>query len=465
LVRKELHYAATAIVAMAMAGSAALAWHHIRTTSIWYDEAITLLTLAGHARPDWSGNIPQFDGSAGFAQILSDLYRFDVHPPLYFWAAAVWRFFAGHSLESIRSLSALFILASIWLLYRTAATFPMRYPAFPAMIYAFSGAAIGYAYTARSYAMAEFLIVLTIYCAQRKSAWTGVVAAACVAVHYFSALCVGPILMVYCGARWDTDRRWSILTGCSFIAVAASLLPLVLVQIGARPDQYAAPASIAAEVKAALTGSFEAGFPSSTVGWLRKAAMMVVAVCAIAGAFRSFRRHVGVAAIAWTAFIAGFFLLEFLTHKSIANMPVAYYFGFTAPLLALVLGFAVDEAPRMLPVLAGLIIVSIATRMVPIVPSADFRSIVAAIRPRCHDCVIVVGVGSGRGVPGSVAYEAGNIPVLVLDSGIDRIVERARTFRGVYFIPSNEALTAPIELAFISKLRLQPASGYFTAVP
>ena len=119
----------------------------------------------------------------------------------------------------------------------------------------------------------------------------------------------------------------------------------------------------------------------------------------------------------------------------------------------------------MLPLLAGLLIVSMATGLIPVVTGWNIRNIVAEIRADCRDCVIVVGAGSGRGVPGSVAYEAGNIPVLVLDSSIDRIAGRAHAFRRMYFIPSGEALTAPIELAFIRRFGLLPTSGYYTTVP
>jgi len=457
---------AAVAVAVAMAGSALLAWYHIRTTSIWYDETITLLTVAGHALPNWSLGFGRFEGSANFTRILTDLYRYDVHPPLYFWTVAIWRVWAGHSIESIRLLSAVFIVASIWLLYRVASMFPMRWPAVPALIYAISGAAIGYAYTARSYAMANFLIVLTIYWAQRKCAWTGVIAASCIAVHYFSALCIVPILLVHCCERWKTDRRWSVLTASSFAVLCALLLPLALVHLRARPDQYAATASFLGDLKAMLSGSFSTGFASSSAGLVRKATQFTVAALLLAGAIFSVRRRVTVVSLTLVAFVAGFFFLSVLTHKPVANMPTSYYFGFIAPVLALLIGFGVDAIPQLTPVLAGLLIVSTATSR-PIVPaSVNYRAVVEAIRPRCSGCSIVVGAGFGRGVPGSVLYEAAGIPILVLNrSNFVRIIDQAGKLSSVFFIPSKEAVSAPLEREFIEILKLRPVSGYFAVAP
>jgi hypothetical protein len=459
------HTAQTWIIVLALTVAAVLALRHIRAASIWYDETITLLTLTGHAVPDWSGNSSQFEGTAGIARILRDLYRFDVHPPLYFWTAAAWRVVAGPSLEALRLLSALFVLASIWLLYRVASDLPIRHPALPALVYAFSGAATQYAYTARAYGMAVFLIILTLYGAQRQKVWTGLAAASCIAVHYFSALCVGPLVIFFCFVDWKDHRRWSLWTACSFLIVAASLTPLVLVHFSARPDQYVAPAFLASGLRAIVTGAFGAAFPGSSVMLLRLAALLCVALCAAGGVLQSLRKGVPIPSIVWAAYITGFFLLALLTHRSVSQMPVGYYLGFSAPFLALLLGFGIDAIPQIQPVLIGLLIFSAATRMSPYVPAGDSRSMIAAIRPACRGCVIVVGAGFGRGFPGSIKYEAGNLPVLVLSDNFASTVKQAQAFPSVYFVPSNEPPTAKLEKEFIQVLRLRPVAGYYAAVP
>jgi Dolichyl-phosphate-mannose-protein mannosyltransferase len=201
------------IVLATLVASAVVAWWHIRSVTIWYDEAITLLTTSGHAIPDWSLGMQQFKPSADLPKILSDLYKYDVHPPLYFWTLAIWRVLFGGSLDVARALSALFTLGSLALLYRYAIEVGIRWPSVPVVIYALSAAGLRYAYNARPYAMATFLIVLTLYLAHRKSKWTGICAAACVATHYFAALCVGPIVAIGCLLCWKTNRRWGFVDG------------------------------------------------------------------------------------------------------------------------------------------------------------------------------------------------------------------------------------------------------------
>jgi hypothetical protein len=82
--------------------SALMAWIHLRSASIWYDEVITLLTTSGHA------NARLVAPTANLVKIVSDLYTRDVHPPLYFCTLAISRMIFGGSLEATRALSALF---------------------------------------------------------------------------------------------------------------------------------------------------------------------------------------------------------------------------------------------------------------------------------------------------------------------------------------------------------------------
>ena len=163
------------IVVLTIVASAVVAWLHIRSGSIWYDEALTLLMTSGRATlEDWSLGMGQFKPTANLFKILSQLYTYDVHPPLYFWLLAVWRVLLGSSLEVARMFSAFFTLAVLALLYRYAVGLGLRWPCVPVVVYAASAAGLRYAYNARPYAMATFLIILTLYLAYRKSKWTGV---------------------------------------------------------------------------------------------------------------------------------------------------------------------------------------------------------------------------------------------------------------------------------------------------
>src|SRR5690348_12099491 len=67
-----------------------------------YDEQYTLFLTAGTARPAWpetafaAGAVRVIQsGHATLTGIALDLRRTDVHPPLYFWAVALWREAAG----------------------------------------------------------------------------------------------------------------------------------------------------------------------------------------------------------------------------------------------------------------------------------------------------------------------------------------------------------------------------------
>jgi len=184
------------VAAVIIACAALLAWIHLRNASIWYDEAITLLTTSGHAQVDWSLGETQFQPTADLGKILLDLRNQDVHPPLYFWTLAIWRVLFGASLEVARSFSAFFIVATLALLFPVAQQAGVRPAWIPVAVYGASSAGMWYAYDARPYAMATFLIVLTQFLAHRNSRWTGVCAAAAVATHYFAVLCVLPVLAV-----------------------------------------------------------------------------------------------------------------------------------------------------------------------------------------------------------------------------------------------------------------------------
>ncbi len=79
-----------------------------------YDEGYTMLLAAGTPRPAWPAGIfiaaearAVFAGHAGLAEIARDLRHTDVHPPLYFWTVAGWRWLAGPSLFGVRLLSVL----------------------------------------------------------------------------------------------------------------------------------------------------------------------------------------------------------------------------------------------------------------------------------------------------------------------------------------------------------------------
>src|SRR3954452_16159987 len=97
----------------------------VLTAAAWlrsaeYDEQYTLFLTAGTPRPAWpeaafpAGLVRRLDSAqAGLASIIHDLRATDVHPPLYFWAFAIWRRLFGPDLFTGRLFSVVCGLLSL----------------------------------------------------------------------------------------------------------------------------------------------------------------------------------------------------------------------------------------------------------------------------------------------------------------------------------------------------------------
>jgi len=451
----------TWIVFATVLASLAAAWVHSHNASIWYDEAITLLTASGHAKLNWALGMGQFQPSAHFRTILSELYQQDVHPPLYFWTLAVWRVVFGESLEVARGLSAVFTLGTLVTLYRVATRLQMKWPSVPVVIYAASAVGLRYAYNARPYAMASFLIVLTLLLALKGSRWTGVCAAACVATHYFAALCVVPILVFECAERWKSNRRWAVVTVASFAICCAPLLPLLRVHLFARPQQYPIFGAFPRELWALLKGSMEGAMPST---WLPHWGFaLCVSACFVAlGCWWCRKRGDFLLPFIYLAFLMGFFVLAILTNKSIAKMPTDYYLGLAVPMVALLIGFGVNTAPRASSLLAAVVVAGTVTS-VSMTKSKDYRTMVQQIRSECPECPILVGVGYAGAIPACVLYEAkgANVFLLKPQDTVGEALERMGDPTDLVLVPANEPATGRLEREFIQDFPAVERKGYF----
>jgi 4-amino-4-deoxy-L-arabinose transferase-like glycosyltransferase len=458
------------IVIATLVAFAVAAWWHIRSITIWYDEAVTMLTTSRHAVPDWSIGMQQFKPSADLFKIFSDLYNHDVHPPLYFWTLAIWRVLFGGSLEVARALSALFVLATLALLYRYAIEMGIRWPSVPVVIFALSAAAMRYAYNARPYAMATFLIVLTLYLAHRKSKWTGICAVSCVATHYFAAFCVGPILAIECLLYWKTDRRWVLWTGLSFATICAPLTVLVAHHMRLSGHQYYGFGSFPTEVHALLKGAVEGALPSPELWpywrhWRHwNLALYVAALFVIAGGIFSVRGKQFTPSFGYITFLCAFLLTAIATNKSIMEMPNEYYLGIGVPLLVLLISYGVNAIPLASPLLAiALIAGTVTSTATPMGATPDYRSMVRQIRSECDHCAVLVGLGWGRAIPACVLYEANGQDVYQLQATDtpDEVVQRIGTRRPIYLIPANEGFTIEIEKQLVRTFASVPGDGYF----
>src|SRR5665213_3336499 len=128
-----------------------------------YDEQYTLFLTAGIARPSWpetpftAGDVRTMQmGHAGLAAIARDLRATDVHPPLYFWAVALWRRMIGAGLFAARMFSVLCGLGALVAVGMIAA----RAGISPALAMLLTLGCYGFAYTsaiARGFALAQML--------------------------------------------------------------------------------------------------------------------------------------------------------------------------------------------------------------------------------------------------------------------------------------------------------------------
>ena len=451
------------IIGIVLAGFALIAGVHIRTASIWYDEAVTLLITSGHAPLDWSYGMHQFEPTANLAKILFQLYHYDVHPPLYFWTLALWRVLFGGSLEAARAMSALFSLGTLVLLYRFAVVLGMRWAFVPAALYALSGTGLRYAYNARPYAMASFLIVLTLYLVRQHSNWSGVCAGACVSAHYFAALIIGPLLAMECARRWKANRRWSLIVASSFFVCSAPLILLISRHIDARPLQYPGFAGLLGETAVLLLGSLSSVLPS-TWFWPVWGLLIVMAGGVLAaGSIWALRRRVFDVPVAYGVFLGAFLVMAAVTNKSIAKMPSEYYLGIAAPLASLLVGFGLDAYVLASPAFGALLIAA-TVGATPITFDVNYREMVAKIRPQCDDCAIVVGMGYGP-IPACILYEARNMDMdiflLTANDTVQSIRQRLGNRRTIFFVPTNEPGTAVIEREFVQAYVSSPRDRYF----
>ncbi|HLB96326.1 MAG TPA: hypothetical protein VJK90_01625, partial [Acetobacteraceae bacterium] len=143
-----------------------------------YDEGYTMLLAAGTPRPAWPAGVftaaearAVFAGHAGLGEIARDLRRTDVHPPLYFWTVAAWRWLAGPSLFGVRLLSVLCGVLALALVGGIAQV--ARVP--PAGAILLTVGCYGFAYTgaiARDFALAQVLSLAGVWLALRADGGT-----------------------------------------------------------------------------------------------------------------------------------------------------------------------------------------------------------------------------------------------------------------------------------------------------
>lgn len=434
-------FARAAVLLLAAVVLTAIAWHR----GAEYDEQYTLFVTSGTPRPIWTeAAFPARDvvrvqaGHAGLAEIAHDLRRTDVHPPLYFWAVALWRPLAGGGLFPVRLLSVLFGLGALG----AVGTIARRCDIDPAIAMLLTLGCYGFAYTAaiaRGFVLAQMLTLFGLVAVlSGRRFLAGILLGGAVATNYlavFAGLAVAGLAVAAGGWR---DR---LRTAAGFSPGIVAAYWFFLAQRGSRAGQFppfewlTALMRLARYGAATLTGGLPMYAPEgvrSSIAGALAAGLVAVGALVVRGWRRiGLPRQVLLLAGAAIAPPIGLLALGVVFD----NTPIELrYLSFSTPFVALLVAGA--RPPRL--ALAAILAVQAASLAGLIVrpetmqPAHD--TAVAAARlagegavllPRGNDGVGIVGAFAGDAPPGM------RLLIVGPDETVEKIRLRIRPFRRI----------------------------------
>lgn len=187
--------------------------------SLWLDEAIGALVVK----------------SQNYLQILREFTLHDNHPPLYYLALKLWSDIFGYSEVALRSLSVLFGVLTIFLVYKIGKLISPRLGALAALFLATSPFAIYYSQEARMYTMAGALAAAAFYFfLQKKWVFFSLSITALVFTDYMPVFLL-PVFWVM-GVLAKKDKVWwrsLILTHIPLAILGIAWAPTFLAQSAA----------------------------------------------------------------------------------------------------------------------------------------------------------------------------------------------------------------------------------------
>ena len=404
--------------------------------SIWGDEAITLLELSGHADPTLPNTpVPisdlkrQMMESTSPGSLVRALWSTDVHPPLYYMIADFWRDMLGPGIERLRLLSLLFVGIATAIFYATLRQAAVPQAGFAALIFLSSDFALFCSANARSYGLAMLLVVLTLHLAlrsidgrtgcRRTAAMLGVCAGAAFLTHYFTLFVTGTVLAWHGTVMWRRgDPVQAIAPIAAALLLGAAALPILADQLGARPEQFLGFSGLLIEGWMAAKANLNTVARKPVDLPIARAALVVIAV-PIAAGLLAMRRWDGpgrlehISTIALLALIAnslGILGLFYASDKTLVHGAAVRYFGFSLPLLVIILAFGVHslarESKRRAALIALLVLlVQLAGWRNEFRNQAQWRHFAQMMQDSPTQRALVVLAGAGRGALGSVIYE------------------------------------------------------------
>ena len=231
--------------------AAALLFGTVSLRGAEYDEQYTSLLVAGTPRPIWpetvvtAGSVRQIQaGQSNAAQLIGDLRRTDVHPPLYFLAALSWHDLLGPGLIRLRLLSVVFGLGALAMIGWIAGMAQIS----PAWAMAFTVGCYGFAYTAgiaRGFALAQFLsllgVALVLQAERRRTPAlalaAGLALGAATFANYLAVFAAAAALLWLLLAKPRLPKLW-LVAGFGFAAFLPADLYFFLAQRGTRGGQF-----------------------------------------------------------------------------------------------------------------------------------------------------------------------------------------------------------------------------------
>lgn len=121
----------------------------------------------------------------------------DFHPPLHYLVTTMWSSVFGISEVTLRMPSVIFGALSVFVIYLVAKELKQKWPIVPALFLATSGLHIYYSQEARMYAMATFLVLLTVlFFLKRKWLWLSLSLSLLFLTDYLSVLII-PAIFIY----------------------------------------------------------------------------------------------------------------------------------------------------------------------------------------------------------------------------------------------------------------------------
>ncbi len=399
-------FARVAVLLLAATVLTAIAW----TRGAEYDEQYTSFVTSGTPRPVWpvgvlrAGDVSAVQrGHVGPWTVAANLRRTDVHPPLYFWAVAAWRWGVADGPFAIRLLSVLFALGALAVVGMVA----RRCDIPPASAMLLTLGCYGFAYTAaiaRGFALAELLTLCGLLAVLARRGWVGGMAlGAAVATNYLACF-VGAAIFLGAGRQ-----RWRLAAGAlPGVALAGWFF---LGQRGSRAGQFppfevlAAAKRLAQYSAANLTGGLPLYVPSA-VRPVTGAVLALGVLAVLALATRRPRWRLIGAAVAPPFGLVALGL-------AFDNMPIELrYLSFATPFVALLVAGA--RLPR--AVLACVFAVQVLSVGGLIVRSETMQPAKSAAGAAAGQGVVLLPRGNdGVGVVGAFAAEVPvDTPLLIV---------------------------------------------------